>query len=563
MPPALTFFTGLLILILFGWYLGTEVSSRKRAIGLALIFMLTGLCVAAASHGIALGLDLKGGTAFLVRLVKGDSGVKITQTMQDQATEVIRSRIDKDAVGEPVISPVGTDQILVQVPGLSTEKISATRDQLQQVAKLEFRLVHPQSDMLIPQIEAGMAIVPPGYQLMTEEAAEAKPLTNANNNSRINPLMGTVAPTPLPGDKKKPPLQALVKIRPDMGGEHITAAGALFQTQGWEVSLSFDSVGAKQFGDLTAAHVHERLGIVLDGKLLSAPVLQTAIYGGTAQITGQFTDAQARGLASSLENPLSTPVKIDEERSVSPTLGKAYVWRGVVSGIIGLVLTFIFVLFYYRFAGVLASISLLINIALLLGMMAMFGFVLTLPGIAGVILTIGLAIDANVLVYERLREELAAGKPLRAAVEGAYDKAFSSIFDANVTTLITSVILFWQAAGPVKGFAVALTLGIIASLFSALVVTRNGFAWSIEKFGLKKIRMLNLLGSTHVDFMKYARVCVFGSLAVILLSVGVFALRGQKNFGIDFRGGDLSILSTKQRLETAQVGDVLRTVERG
>ena len=233
----------------------------------------------------------------------------------------------------------------------------------------------------------------------------------------------------------------------------------------------------------------------------------------------------------------------------------------MVSGVIGLVLTFLFVLVYYRYAGVLASISLLVNIALLLGMMAMFGFVLTLPGIAGVILTIGLAIDANVLVYERLREELAAGKPLRAAVEGAYNKAFSSIFDANVTTLITSVILFWQAAGPVKGFAVALTLGIIASLFSALVVTRNGFAWSIEKFGLEKIRMLNLLGSTHVDFMKYARVCVFGSLAVILLSIAVFASRGEKNFGIDFRGGDLSILSTTKRLETSQVRDALQSVK--
>ncbi len=558
MSPALTFFTGLLILILFGWYLGTELSARKRGLGLALIIVLTGLCVASASRGIALGLDLEGGVSFLVRLVKENPETRITQSMQDQATEVIRSRIDSGGVGEPVISPVGADQILVQVPGLTPDKIAATRDQLQQVAKLEFRLVHPQSAALIPQIEAGMAIVPPGYQIMTEEAVEAKPLAT-NNNSRINPLMGTVAPTPLPpGAKKKEGRKELVKVRPDMTGEHITGAGARAETHGMEVSLQFDSVGAKQFGDLTAAHVKEQLGIVLDGKLLSAPVLQTAIYGGTAQITGNYSDAEARGLASSLENPLSTPVHIDEERSVSPTLGKDYVRRGVLSGIIGLVLTFLFVLYYYRLAGVLASISLFINIALLLGLMAMFGFVLTLPGIAGVILTIGLAIDANVLVYERLREELAAGKPLRAAVEGAYNKAFSSIFDANVTTLITSVILFWQAAGPVKGFAVALTLGIIASLFSALVVTRNGFAWSIEKFGLQKIHMRNLLGAMHVDFMKYARVCVFGSLAVILLSMGVFAVRGKKNFGIDFRGGELSILSTAKRLETSQVRTALQ-----
>ena len=559
MPPALTFTLCLLILIVFAWYLGTDSSARKRALGLLLAVVLTIVCAIMIPR-IQFGLDLKGGVAFLVRLVKDNPGAKITKSMQDQATEVIRSRVDAGSTRETVISPVGADQILVQVPGLTSNEIATTRTQLQQVAKLDFRLVHPQSSSLIPQIEAGMAIVPPGYQIMTEEPVEAKPATDGNNLSRINPLMGTAEPTPATegkDGKKKEGRKELVKIRPDLDGAHVTSANATYETHGWGVNLGFDAVGTKQFGDLTAAHVKEQLGIVLDGKLISAPVLQVPIYDGRAVISGNFTDAQARGLSSSLENPLSTPVKIDEERSVSPTLGSDYIRRGVLSGIIGLLLTFAFVLVYYRFAGVLACISLLINIVLLLGLMAMFNFVLTLPGIAGVILTIGLAIDANVLVYERLREELAAGKPLRAAVEGAYDKAFSSIFDANITTLITSVILFWQAAGPVKGFAVALTLGIIASLFSALVVTRNGFAWSIERFGLKSIRMRNLLGTPNFNFMKYARVCVFGSLAVILLSIGVFVARGKHNFGIDFIGGDLSIISTAKKLETGQVRDAL------
>ena len=171
---------------------------------------------------------------------------------------------------------------------------------------------------------------------------------------------------------------------------------------------------------------------------------------------------------------------------------------------------------------------------------------LTLPGIAGIILTIGLAIDANVLIYERLREELAAGKSLRPALDGAYSKAFTSIFDANVTTLITSVILFIYAAGPVKGFAVALTLGIVASLFSALIVTRNGFAWATDQFGLKRIRMMHFFENPNFDFMGKARLCALGSMLVIGASMAVFALRGEKNFGIDFKGGDLTVITTTQ-----------------
>ena len=232
----------------------------------------------------------------------------------------------------------------------------------------------------------------------------------------------------------------------------------------------------------------------------------------------------------------------------------------MVSGVVGLLLTFAFVLWYYRFAGVLASLALVINIILLFGMMANFHFVLTLPGIAGIILTIGLAIDANVLVFERLREELAAGKALRPAVEGAYNKAFSSIFDANVTTLITSTILFMEAAGPVKGFAVSLTLGIIASLFSALIVTRNGFAWATDRFGVKSIKMMHFFENPNFDFMGKARLCVIGSLVIIGLSIAAFALRGEKNFGIDFRGGDLTVLSTRQRLETGTVRDALTPI---
>ena len=225
---------------------------------------------------------------------------------------------------------------------------------------------------------------------------------------------------------------------------------------------------------------------------------------------------------------------------------------GVVAGIVGLVMVMVFVLIYYRFAGLVAIFGLLINIVILFGMMAMLNFTLTLPGIAGIILTIGLAVDANVLIYERLREEMAAGKSLPAALTGAYDKAFTAIFDANATTLITAVILFWQASGSVRGFAVTLSLGIIASMFSALLFTRTAFRWLVEKGGLKHLRMLDLIPTKKIDFLGKRWIAIAFSLLLIGGSIGIFVVRGEKNFGIDFRGGDLLIVESAQPVTVAQ-----------
>ncbi len=551
MPPFLIFLLGLAVLALFGWYFTTDDSLHKRLLGLALIVLLTlGALVTVypPKKKIQLGLDLQGGTEFLIRLVKENPQARLSPQARETAVEVIRSRVDTFGVSEPSITPVGEDSILVQIPGLDAQKINDVRTTLQRVAKLEFKLVDPQGPGIISRFEAGQDIIPPGYQIVTgeDEADEA-----------------VTAPKPADGTKKaasKPRKQnekLLVKNTADMGGEHITSANASFSQGGAvEVQVRFDSTGADQFGRLTSAHVGESLAILLDGKVVSAPRINGAIFG-ECQITGQFTETEARNLASALENPLATPVRVESERTVSATLGKDSIRRGVLSGLLGVLITFVFVLVYYRFAGILANLALLVNIVLLFGLMVSFGFVLTLPGIAGIILTIGLAIDANVLIYERLREELAAGKALRPAIQGAYSKAFSSIFDANVTTLITSVILFVYAAGPVKGFAIALTLGIIASLFSALVVTRNGFAWATERFGLERVRMLHFFENPHFDFMAKARACVIGSVVVLALSAAVFALRGEKNFGIDFKGGDRTVLTSDRALDVGQVRNVL------
>ena len=548
MSPALTFTFGLVILGLFAWYFATDLARRKRLLGLTLTVFLVALCATLVlSNKINLGLDLAGGTEFIIRMVR-DGKDPVSDRAADNAVEVIRSRVDRYGVGEPVISRLGNDQIQVQIPGLDPEHIKEVRETLQRVAKLEFKLVYPGEGSLLPQIAAGTAIVPPGYQILEGEDESAQNLAPA--------VKAGAKATPPPKTMRK----YLVKSRADMTGDRVSGANAGLATNGWEVDLRFDSQGAKEFGALTAAHVGDQLAIVLDNQVVSAPVLRSAIYGGSASITGNFSEAQARNLSSALENPLATPVKIDNERSVSATLGGESIKSGIISGVVGLLLTFAFVLGYYRFAGILASLALIINIILLFGMMVSFNFVLTLPGIAGIILTIGLAIDANVLVYERLREELEAGKALRPALDGAYSKAFTSIFDANVTTLITSVILFIYAAGPVKGFAVALTLGIISALFSALIATRTGFMWAVDKYGLKRITMMHFFENPRFDFMGKAKYCIVASITIILLSIAAFAVRGQKNFGIDFKGGDLTVLSTTSKLDTGSVRNALKPV---
>lgn len=561
MSPVVTFLFGLAILALFICYFSADAGRPKRRMGLALSVLLTSFCLVSVwppfdvhdatgkvvrAGKIPLGLDLKGGTAFLIRLVREGAGSEISASAQEQAVEVIRSRVDKFGVGEPVISPVGKDQILVQIPGLDAARIAAARDQLQRVAKLEFRLVHPQSASLIAQRRAGQTpVIPPGYRVEVEERterADGAGAAPANRLSRTNSLMNNPDANAL--QEKKITEEIVVRSRADMTGERVKSAYPFFNERGWGVSLNFDGGGGRQFAELTRAHVGEQLAVMLDNKVVSAPNLNEAITGGSAQITGgSMGEAECRNLASVLENPLQTPVRILEERSVSATLGKDAIRSGVLSGVAGLILTLGFALVYYRFAGLVASIALVANMILHFGMMSLFGFVLTLPGIAGIILTIGMAIDANVLIYERLREELAAGKNLRTALDVAYPKAFSAIIDGNVTTLVTTIILFYFATGPVKGFAVALMLGVIASMFSALIVTRVLFNYAIVHGWVTNVRMLNLIPDRRFDFLGKARVALTGSLAVILLCVGVFAARGQKNFGIDFRGGDLLVLA--------------------
>jgi SecD/SecF fusion protein len=550
MTPALTFFFGLVTLVLFGWYFATDQGPRKRLLAATLMLLLVAFSIFTIwppQKKIALGLDIQGGTSFLIRLKPGDK--PITKAMLDQAVEVIRKRVDYFGASEPIISPVGQDRILVQIPGLDVAKIQEARDQLSRVAKLEFRLVYRDNGERLKAIDEGKEVIPPEYRIEVYKlSGEGAPMSNEFGE--------TVA-----GSKEKPREERLlVKKKADLGGDRVTASNAYYGNEGWTVQLKFDSEGARKFGQITEQYKGYRFAIVLDGAIQSAPVIRDAIYGGDAVITGRFSEEEARGLASVLENPLQTPVSIEEERSVSPTLGLDSIRASILAGLVGLAITLVCVAVYYKIPGLVANLALIINLILLIGALTMFRFVLTLPGIAGIILTIGLSVDANVLIYERLREEMALGKSLKVAIKTAYEKAFSSIFDANVTTLITAAILFWKASGPVKGFAIALTLGILASLFTALIVGRNFLGWFVDTGRLKRISMLHLISAQHINFLGKGFLACMCSLALLLAGATAFYVRGERNFGVDFRGGDLVTMSSPNKIDIGQVRDALKTI---
>jgi SecD/SecF fusion protein len=543
MNPLITFIFGLTLLILLGWYFATDAGNRKRMLGTVLTILMVVFCLLLLNPPfdvkdasgkvieqgkIHLGLDLQGGTSFLIRLDKPAAGV-LDKDSVNQAVEVIRKRVDQYGVSEPVITPEGEDRILVQIPGLDQERVQQVREQLEKVAKLEFRLVKPVGADALKEMEDGTVPTPPGYQLAyaTETGTDGK-----------QAVTGVY----------------LVGKNADLSGEHVTGAHASYST-GWGVSVSFDGVGTQQFGDLTKASYEQStpLAIMLDGNVICAPVAREAIYGGSAEITGDYEETSARNLASELQNPLRTPVHIEEERQASATLGADSIKSGILAGLAGLVLVAIFMIVYYRVVGFIAIVALVINCVMVVGSLAMFNSVLTLPGIAGLILSLGIAIDANVLIYERLREELDNGKSLKPAVEASYQKAFSAIFDAHVTQFLTAAILFWLANGPVKGFALTLTIGIVASMFSSLLITYTCFSWAFALNAMKRISMLHLIRSKGFDFVGNAKKFVVISVLLVIGSIGVLVSRGDKNLGVDFRGGDMVVMSAKQPLTPDQV----------
>jgi SecD/SecF fusion protein len=481
-----------------------------------------------AAGRIRLGLDLQGGTSFLVEMDTNRlAQAADASTALSHAVEVLRKRVDKFGVAEPLILPQGNDRILVQLPGLSAADQETAKSAIQKAAFLEFRMVSPTSDQDIKE-----GIVQPGYEILKRKE------TTRNGRERTE--------------------EVEVRKRAEMTGSGIKSAMVVRGNLGEpEIHFTLDAKGTERFAEITRENVHQRLAIVLDGDLYSAPVIQTPIETGSGQITGQFDNKEAFELANVLENPLRAPLHIIESREVDPTLGKDSIRSGIYAAIYGTLAVAVFMIVYYFIAGMVANVALVANIVILLGVMCSIGTTLTLPGIAGIVLTVGMAVDANVLIYERIREESAKGKSLRGAIDAGYARAFGTIFDSNLTTLISSVILIYMGTGSIKGFGVTLTIGLLASMFTALVVTRLIFDFLLARGWLKSLPMLHLVRAEKIDFMKAAKPAFAVSWLLIVVGAGYAFHRGEKAFGVDFLGGDTTVFSLEQKPGEAAVRSAL------
>ena len=351
-----------------------------------------------------------------------------------QSLEIVRKRIDESGTKEPLIQRSGKDRILLQLPGVKNpERI---KDLLGKTAKLNFHMVDDDDSKSL-----SMNIAPFGKMIVSDI-----------NNEEVKYLL----------EKKS-----------RVGGENLIDANASFDpTEGHAVSFRFDTTGAQKFGKATSENIGKRFAVVLDGVVITAPVINSAITGGSGIITGNFTSQEATDLAVLLRaGALPAPLEIVEERSVGPGLGADSIAAGKIASIIGMILVCIFMILIYGSFGLIANISLIANLFIILSLLGTIGATLTLPGIAGIVLTIGMAVDANVLIFERIKEESVKNKKIYETIKKGFDRALSTILDANITTLIASLLLFVFGSGPIKGFSITLSLGVIASMFTALMLT--------------------------------------------------------------------------------------------
>ncbi len=463
------------------------------------------------------GLDLKGGVAFVMELDLSEATDSLEKESDlEQAIDIVGKRINSLGVTEPVIRPVGENRIEVQLPGVSTTENPEVVDVLKKPARLEFKLAHR------TRSPTGLydTTAPVGYEV---KALEQEAPDGAIETSYL-----------------------FVKRLPEMTGEAISKSNpSIGEFGAYEIQIKFTSEGGDQFAELTREIVRGnttaipgRLAITLDGELLTAPSVQEVIPGGSARITGSFTLREAQQISNGLNNPLDIPLRVAEMYEVEPTLARESIDSGVKAFTIGASAVVLFMLVYYMVAGLVALIAVAINLIIVLGTLASIDATLTLPGIAALVLTIGMAVDANILIFERMREELRTGKTLPNALLGGFDKALSTILDANVTTLITSFILIYFGTGPVKGFGVTLAIGIGATLFCALLVSRFILDLLVNTGFVQRMFTLALLKEPKINFLNYRKYAFASSWIIVAVGIAGLIYRGEDIYGIDFTGGD-------------------------
>ncbi|MBR6470950.1 MAG: protein translocase subunit SecD [Victivallales bacterium] len=464
-----------------------------------------------------LGLDLQGGTEFVISF----DGTKVpenqpAQIVRDQILEILRNRLDKTGVTEPEIKGISDTDISIRMPSIDEADKTGIRSTIKDTAKLEFYLVSNNNAELVQSYTADPNFTPPGDVIRAE-------ITDERNGEETTEVI------------------FLERQPTAVRGEDVAEARATQDQYGqWSVALRFNERGAAAFGEVTGANVHRRLAIMLDDTVYSAPRINDAITGGNAEITGSFSYEEALRLAGVISSGnLPVSIEISSEFGTEPSLGADSVRSGLFAGLLGLAVVFVFMVIYYRFCGVVADLALLVNTVLVLGTMALTKATITLPGIAGMVLTIGMAVDANILIFERIREELAAGKSLPNAIKEGYAHAFWAIFDSNLTTLLTCFFLYKYGSGTVQGFAVTLAFGIVSSMFTALFMTHAIFDLFTYNGWLKKISMmrLNFLADTNINFFKWMKPAFCLSAALVLVGIFGSIFKSGAVMGIDFAGG--------------------------
>jgi SecD/SecF fusion protein len=573
---------------------------------------------------IRLGLDLSGGTSFVVAVdkdrlinnikeenpdltadeINGKVNV-ILREADERAVEVIRNRIDGLGVNEPVIQGGKNHRITVQLPGIDPVARDAAEKSIQSAAFLEFKLVYKDNASAVDKIFSSGKL-PEGYELGADgrsfkRTAQYNELVKDPGYIRRLSMFMVPSPqyafmlqkkTTATGDVEYEPVYVLRKS--EMNGGALTSAAVEHDTMSGKitVNLTFNAKGANQFAKLTKdfaprgarnrnSDVGRQLAIILDDTLYSAPVINEEIPNGKAEISGNFSFTEAAVLRNILNaGSLPAPMKILQKSSVESTLGKDAIHSGLIASIWAALVVAIFMVCYYSYCGLIADIALALDLLLLpagliiaSGILSVFvrdaGIakhaldlpVMTMPGIAGIVLTLGMAVDANVLIYERMREEFALGKSAREAVAAGYDHAFLAIFDSNITTLLTGVILFIFGTGPIRGFAITLSAGIIISMFTALVVTRIIFNATVPETRVKPYKMLHLLTKTNIDFVKPGKACIIVSFAIIAVTLALFFARAFKTppkvMSVDFTGGTSITYNYEKK---ADIGDIRKAV---
>ncbi|NLK18293.1 MAG: protein translocase subunit SecD [Synergistaceae bacterium] len=441
---------------------------RWRLILVAIVVLAGLATVFPISGKINLGLDLKGG-AHIVLQAKGTAENKVTEDSIDRLLAVLRNRVDQYGVAEPIIQKEGRDRVIVDLPGIQDP--DAALELIGKTAELEFRSV----------MEATQA-VPPGPERPNYDSDEEF----KRAQERWKEAGDRIEVSKAALEKRREATEGAILSRDDegryyllgpllVGGKDLVDAKPQYDNLGRAVvALTFSGEGGRLFDRATADNVGRQIAIVLDGVVISAPVVQERITGGHAQISGRFSPAEAIRLSIMLRaGALPVAVEVIENRSVGPSLGEDSINSGIRAGLIGAALVFVFMMIYYRTLGIAADAALAVTLLLVFAGLISLKATLTLPGIAGIVLTIGMAVDGNVLIYERMKEEARAGKTPMASLDAGFKKALATILDANITTLIAAAVLFYFGSGPVRGFAVTLSVGIVASVFCNVIVTRT------------------------------------------------------------------------------------------